>query len=398
MYLFSLSRLRYIISVSLSSALFLITHAQEQIQINDIAPEIMITDWIQNIPKDTSLTNKYIVLEFWATWCGPCLKAVPHLNELQEMFKRNDLIFLSMTNEKTELVKNTLKRFSFHSAVVSDQTSKTQTGFGDKKNGMVSLPMTVLIDKDEIIRWIGMPEDLNAAIMNDFLSGGKSLPVKEIARSTAQDSTSYLTEFKKIVNDESQKIYVDIRRCKNDENEFYSPDPNIIYYSPVSFRDICYSALNIKQYKIDIPDSINDIPLLLALKRKDSSRANDLIEQKMTDALGLIKTSTSVKIPLLTLAIKDRTNLEQNGNHIFSSISDAGKNKIMTGFTIREMASILSMTGPAEVRSEANDSNLYNFTINIRTKDEMIKSLRSYGFEIKESEIQETVFIYRKKK
>lgn len=67
---------------------------------------INITDFIHNIPNNKSFEDKFIVIEFWATWCGPCLDAVPHLNELQEKFKlNNDLVFISMTDEKPEKIQ-----------------------------------------------------------------------------------------------------------------------------------------------------------------------------------------------------------------------------------------------------------------------------------------------------
>ena len=64
------------------------TFAQKDIAVGERAPELVITDYIQNVPLDKSVRNKYILLEFWATWCAPCLGAVPHLNELQDKYKR----------------------------------------------------------------------------------------------------------------------------------------------------------------------------------------------------------------------------------------------------------------------------------------------------------------------
>ena len=98
-------------------------HSQSVIKAGDKAPAIAITDYISNTPKDTTLKNKYILLEFWATWCAPCLGAVPHLNMLHEKYKdRNYILFISMTYEAPEKVLKTLKLIDFKTIVVSDRT------------------------------------------------------------------------------------------------------------------------------------------------------------------------------------------------------------------------------------------------------------------------------------
>ena len=105
-------------------------NAQNLLKVGDKAPKIEITDYIYNIPKDKNIANKYILLEFWATWCGSCLDAVPKLNLLENKFKdQNNLIFISITDEKPEKALRTIKRIPFKSAVVSDQSLKTRKSF-----------------------------------------------------------------------------------------------------------------------------------------------------------------------------------------------------------------------------------------------------------------------------
>ena len=145
--------------------------SQSNIKVGEKAPAIIITDWIANIPKDKKLTNKNIVLEFWATWCGPCIAAVPHMDSLQEKFKKSGIYFISITDEPKQKVENLLKRIPFTSIVVSDQSKNTQVQFGDGKEGIPSIPLTVLINKKGIVSWIGYPLLLTESILKDFMDG-----------------------------------------------------------------------------------------------------------------------------------------------------------------------------------------------------------------------------------
>ncbi len=136
---------------------FINLFSQENLRVNEKA-NINITDWILNVPKDKNLNNKFIVLEFWSSSCKPCLKAVEHLNELQSKFNREDLYFISLTDERPEEVNKTARKVPFNSIVVSDQRKYNYFW----KNGIKSLvlPLTILIDNKGIIKWIGLPNFL----------------------------------------------------------------------------------------------------------------------------------------------------------------------------------------------------------------------------------------------
>jgi thiol-disulfide isomerase/thioredoxin len=149
-----------------SLIIFKNSFSQEKLKLDEKA-NIKITDWILNIPKDKSLENKYIVLEFWSSSCSPCLKAVNHLNELQSKFNREDLYFISLTDEKPDEVKKTAKKVSFKSIVVSDQRKYNYFWSNGIKN--LVLPLTILIDDNGIIKWIGMPSLLTESIINNLV-------------------------------------------------------------------------------------------------------------------------------------------------------------------------------------------------------------------------------------
>lgn len=138
-----------------------------QVKINEHSPTIYITDYINKNKEDIKIEGNFIVLEFWATWCAPCLDAVPHLNEIQSKYAENkNLIFLSITNENPEKIKKIVAKIPFKSIVVSDQSDKTKKEYLGVNP---SIPQTILIDRKGIVKWIGNPKELNSELIDNFL-------------------------------------------------------------------------------------------------------------------------------------------------------------------------------------------------------------------------------------
>jgi thiol-disulfide isomerase/thioredoxin len=116
------------------------------------------------------LRGQAVVLEFWATWCDPCVESIAHLNELAEKFSGRPVAFISVTQESRTKVEKFLKDREMRGNIAAD---------GDPAFSVFrvrGIPYTVLIDRDGVVRDITYPARVTEQRVNDLLAGGPLPP------------------------------------------------------------------------------------------------------------------------------------------------------------------------------------------------------------------------------
>ncbi len=117
-------------------------------QVGKLAPDFTL----QNTDGDTvtlsELRGSPVMINFWATWCGPCGEEMPYLQEIYDIYTPMGLVFLSVdTGESADKVRGYLTDRSLTFPVLLDSDQKVSLD----KYGLQYLPTTVLIDEDGII-------------------------------------------------------------------------------------------------------------------------------------------------------------------------------------------------------------------------------------------------------
>lgn len=126
------------------------------------APPIKVAAWLNwqgDAPTLESLRGRVVLLEFWGTWCGPCVRAMPGIQKLHERYTDRGLTVLAISYEKSDVMQPFLTENAFTMPVGSDPNKKTIGAYP-----IDGWPTTIVIGKDGKIAHVGSPYDAEAAV------------------------------------------------------------------------------------------------------------------------------------------------------------------------------------------------------------------------------------------
>lgn len=214
---FTLKAALYMMLISIGcNALAQRSSAADLLTIGSDAPALDVEHWLHKnqdkLPPVTKFeAGKVYVVEFWATWCGPCLASMPHLAELQTKMADKGVRIISISDEDLETVEEFLNRevkqapgaetegkpqtyreltSSYSLTTDPDQSSYHDYMEAAAQNG---IPTAFIVGKDAKIEWIGHPmemdDPLNAVVDGkwDRQAFAAELKAQQEAEKTMQD-------------------------------------------------------------------------------------------------------------------------------------------------------------------------------------------------------------------
>jgi len=163
------SRLAFFLS--LSAALVAVTSAFAA-TLGDTARTLQISDWVKGKAVDLAAAKgkQVVVVEFWATWCGPCRTSIPHLTELQKKFK--DVAFVGVSDEEVTTVKKFVDKMGdkMDYTVAVDKDRKTSADYMGAF-GINGIPHAFIVDKEGRLIWHGHPMDNLEETLEEVIAG-----------------------------------------------------------------------------------------------------------------------------------------------------------------------------------------------------------------------------------
>lgn len=149
-----------------------------ELGIGSVAPALDVEHWVQDgegkFGKVTEFAKgKVYVVEFWATWCGPCIMSMPHIAQLQADYADKDVQVISISDEDLDTVAGFLERDNGQGETFADVTKGYCLTTDPDKSvyadymvaaGQNGIPTAFIVGKTGEIEWIGHPMEMDGPL------------------------------------------------------------------------------------------------------------------------------------------------------------------------------------------------------------------------------------------
>jgi thiol-disulfide isomerase/thioredoxin len=246
------------------------------LKIGDPAPKLQTGKWVQGAPVKSFEKDKAYIVEFWATWCGPCRVSIPHLNEVHNKFKDKGLIVIGQDCwEKDEsLVEPFIKKMGDKMTyrVALDDKQEIEKGkmaeTWMEAAGRGGIPSAFLVDKTGSIAWIGHPMELEEVVIEKVLAGNFDLKKAAAENAEREKNQQRLMELSRELNSNMEQKNWEKAEATLSEMEKLLPEKS-------------RSGLDMARFNIFLGKADYAGAATMALKVSDGNKENAMLQNQL---------------------------------------------------------------------------------------------------------------------
>lgn len=210
----------------------------DMLTIGSVAPALDIEHWVQdgdgNFKPVTEFEDgKVYMVEFWATWCGPCIASMPHISEMQQEYADKGFQVVSVSTEDLETVEEFLERtvkgddgrtyrdLTSTYCLTTDPDGSVQEDYMEaaQQNG---IPTAFLVGKSGHVEWIGHPMDKLDSVIEKVLDDDWDREEFAVAFKARQDAKALQTKLTRLMRqgkmDEALEVLNEAIEKSDDES------------------------------------------------------------------------------------------------------------------------------------------------------------------------------------
>ncbi len=356
-----------------------------------VSGQIKINHWIHQ-PEKTAFRKPLIYIDFWATWCAPCISAMPHTKALEKKFGHK-VLFVYISNEPENKIKSFMsgRNLNFYSA---NDTAE----FNFKHYKIDHLPYSLILNPEGKVIWRGKPGALNEKILEKLIvkygnHKGKSrrINLKKLDDSNTNADDNLTNGQKFSLKYKKFDFCVPYQRLKQGKRITYQGD----------LKSILVNMLSVEPYQIDLDNHISYWKIIFEepFYEKEADVAFSFLKsagfewkiiekEKEIYQLKERDTSSWLNYQLYQYAESPNQSLSMTDDY-FLTIDNASPVKL---------ARILSEKTPWIFTYRGDTGQIYDWNIRIDSLENLLKNLiEDLDFKIRKKTEKIPVYIIRHK-